>query len=465
MTEPFSAGEPAAIPGYVIGDVIGRGGMGTVYRATAQSDGRPVAIKLLAAGFLNDPAFIARFRREADLQAGLTHPHIVPVLASGEHLGVPYIVMRLVEGPSLRDLIRAHLLEPAQAVVILDGIAAALDHAHAHGVLHRDVKPHNVLVEGGTHGWLADFGLTRLLEDATGLTATGGMVGTFDYLAPEIAQGAPASAASDIYSLAVTTFQAITGRQPFPASNHAGAVIAHVTAERPRASSVHPGLPPAVDEPLQRGMAIDPLGRPATATRLLDDVGRTLGTPLAPGTTGALATEAIDAQASSAGTVAGTAPSPASPRAPDHRRRAIGAALTALGVTAVIVIAVLLATNGSGPSRRPHPPVVDARAAAAAHRTFAEITGGSSHTWSDAQDAGGIAGPQIRSHETVEIRCRLAGWKVPDGNVWWYRIASRPWDGRFYVTGDAFYNGDKPRGSLARTPFYDPRIPICQEKT
>lgn len=265
-----------AIHGYAVEALLGRGGMGVVYRARQLSLGQPVAIKVLSQALRADDGFVTRFGIEARLQANLQHPHIVPVLDGGEGDGVPYLVMRYVDGFSLHELIRAVTLPPEQVIELLSGVASALDFAHARGVLHLDVKPQNVLVEGERHAWLADFGLTRQVGESSGLPA-GAPLGSFDYLAPEMARGEPPVPASDVYSLAVTAFHALTGALPFPAAHRAAAVLAHASAPRPRASACRPALPRALDGVLARGMAIEPAQRQSTPGALLADLRAGLG--------------------------------------------------------------------------------------------------------------------------------------------------------------------------------------------
>jgi serine/threonine-protein kinase len=265
-----------ALDGYALGGLLGSGGMGTVYRARQLSLGRPVAIKVLSEKLRAQPRFVAQFEFEARLQAGLEHPHVVPVIDAGECNGVPYIVMRLVDGYSLRELIRAGALSLTRVIDVLTGVASALDYAHARGVLHLDVKPQNVLVETGRHAWIADFGLTRLQGQPSGLTSTSGLLGSFDYLAPEVARGEPPNAACDIYALAVTAFQTLTGALPFSVARREADVLANGSAPRP-AVSAYGCVPSALDAALRRGMASDPAERQPSAGALIDDLRQAVG--------------------------------------------------------------------------------------------------------------------------------------------------------------------------------------------
>lgn len=264
------------IDGYALGGLLGSGGMGTVYRARQLSLGQPVAIKVLSETLRAQPRFVAQFGFEARLQAGLQHPHVVPVIDAGECDGIPYIVMRLIDGYSLRELIRAGELSLTRVIDLLTGVASALDYAHVRGVLHLDVKPQNVLVENERHAWIADFGLTRVEGQSSGLTSAGGLLGSYDYLAPEIARGEQPNAACDVYGLAVTAFQALTGALPFAVAHSEADVLANGSAPRPAVSS-YGCVPSALDAALQRGMASDPPTRQPTAGALIDDLRQAVG--------------------------------------------------------------------------------------------------------------------------------------------------------------------------------------------
>ena len=194
------------LAGYRIDGVLGQGGMGTVYEATQLSLDRVVALKLLAAHLSNDMAFRARFRREGQVQARLEHPHVVTVYEAGETEQGLFIAMRLVRGRTLKDLINDRELDVPRTLKILAPVAEALDEAHGLGLIHRDIKPQNVLVGRRDHSFLADFGLTKGPTEAS-LTKTGHFVGTFDYISPEQINGQPASAARDVYSLAGVLYE------------------------------------------------------------------------------------------------------------------------------------------------------------------------------------------------------------------------------------------------------------------
>jgi hypothetical protein len=260
---------------YRISGVLGRGGMATVYGARHVDDGRPVALKILTGPLSEDPAFAERFRREGRLQASLEHPHVITVFEAGESEHGLFLAMRPVAGPSLATLVSERTLDAARALALLRQVADALDAAHAAGLVHRDVKPHNVLVGEGDEAFLGDFGLTRL-GGATGITATGKLLGTVAYLAPEVIEGGEAVPASDRYAFAATLFECLTGTVVFPRRNEAAILFAHSNVPPPRISERRDELPAALDETFARALAKDPAQRPLSATELVDEVGERL---------------------------------------------------------------------------------------------------------------------------------------------------------------------------------------------
>jgi CHASE2 domain-containing sensor protein/predicted Ser/Thr protein kinase len=264
--------EPTAIiAGYRIESVVGRGGMGVVYRATQQALERVVALKLIATERAQDPLYRARFERESRLAASIEHVNVIPVYEAGEDDGLLFIAMRLVEGVDLAQVLqREGRLDPARAGRIVGRLAAALDAAHARGLVHRDVKPANVLLtlDDPEHVYLTDFGVAKELGAAGALTRTGGLVGTLDYLAPESIRGEPAGPAGDVYALAALLSECLTGQIPFPRDSEAAKLWAHVNAAPPAPSRQRPDLPGAVDEVIARGMAKDPAERYESATAL-----------------------------------------------------------------------------------------------------------------------------------------------------------------------------------------------------
>ncbi|MFL6119070.1 protein kinase domain-containing protein, partial [Actinophytocola sp.] len=241
---------------------------GEVYRAVDTSDGQPVAVKVLPASA--DRISADRLRREARIIATLTDPHIVTLLDAGDDDGRIYLAMRLVEGADLRRTLAAGRLEPARAVGILGQVAAALDTAHANGVVHRDVKPSNILLgEDGT-AYLTDFGIARPLDpEATRMTVTGGYVGSLDYIAPEQLRGLDVTGAADVYSLACVLHECLTGEVPFPGTDPAAKLAAQLNAKPPAPSVFDPRVPPALDLVVATGMDKDPRRRYGTAGQLM----------------------------------------------------------------------------------------------------------------------------------------------------------------------------------------------------
>lgn len=283
MREPPRAGE--LFEGHEIEGVIGRGGMGIVYRARNVALDRTRAIKVIAPELSADPAYAGRFRRESRLAASVEHPNVVPVHGAGEDDGLLFIVMRLVDGVDLHRLVQDGPLPPSRAVPILRATADALDAAHRAGLVPRDVKPANVLIEsrsGGEHVFLTDFGIAKPTstktaggsdrEPMTAITIEGEVLGTADYVAPEQVEHGVADARSDVYSLACVAFHALTGSPPFRRDTDLATLIAQTKADRPAATDTVPDLPPGVDEALRRGMAIDPDERPQSAGAFINEL-------------------------------------------------------------------------------------------------------------------------------------------------------------------------------------------------
>jgi CHASE2 domain-containing sensor protein/predicted Ser/Thr protein kinase len=277
-TGPRSLQPTAIIAGYRIEQAIGRGGMGVVYRARQLALERPVAIKLIATERAQDPVFRARFERESRLAASIEHPNVIPVYEAGEDDGLLFIAMRLVEGTDLAELLeRAGELEPARTVRLIGQLAGALDAAHAHGLVHRDVKPANVLLTRDEHLYLTDFGVAKHIGAGEGVTQAGQWVGTLDYLAPEQIRGEAVGQSADIYALSGVLHRCLTGEVPYPRENDAAKLWAHVNAPPPAPSRVRPGLPLAIDEVIVRGMAKDPTARFHSAAELASACAQALG--------------------------------------------------------------------------------------------------------------------------------------------------------------------------------------------
>ena len=263
-----------SLAGYKITGVLGQGGMGVVYEATQISLNRTVALKVLAPHLGDDILFRERFVREGQIQAGMEHAHIVTVYEAGTSEHGFFIAMRLIRGPNLKDMIVSRELDPGRTLRILTPISEALDVAHAAGLIHRDIKPQNILVGSMDQAFLADFGLTKASGEKS-LTKTGQFVGTFDYISPEQIKGERATTRSDVYALAAVLYECLSGLVPFPKDSEAAVLYAHMAEDAPKLTEQRPELPATLDEVIAKGMAKDPTERYESGGQLLLDANRT----------------------------------------------------------------------------------------------------------------------------------------------------------------------------------------------
>ncbi len=252
---------------YQLVEQIGQGGMATVYKAFQPSLNRFVAVKILPAYFAHEPGFAERFTREAQAIAQLDHPHILPIYDFGRHGDISYLVMKYVPAGTLRDRLNRPLA-PLEAAELLEQIASALDFAHQRGILHRDVKPGNILID--ERGWiyLSDFGLAKIVESSVQLTGSGVGVGTPAYMSPEQGQGLTVDARTDVYALGVILFEMLTGHVPYEAETPMAVVIKHITDPIPIPRQINPNIPEAVDRVLLKALAKNREDRFASAGRL-----------------------------------------------------------------------------------------------------------------------------------------------------------------------------------------------------
>jgi serine/threonine protein kinase len=258
----------SVIAGYRIDSRIGRGGMGVVYRAHHLSLARRAALKVIAPDLADSSGFRERFSREARVAAALTHPNIVTVYDAGEVDGTLYLAMQYIEGSDLaRMLATEGRLKPYRAIDVCRQIGDALDAAHAQGLIHRDVKPANVLIEG-RNAYLTDFGLTKRLG-GTQVTMAGDVVGTIHYVAPEQIEGREVTARSDIYALGCVLYHCLTGRMPYERDTDVAVIYAHLSEPPPRPSRVRPDLPDGFDDVIARALDKNPERRYQSCSELM----------------------------------------------------------------------------------------------------------------------------------------------------------------------------------------------------
>jgi len=266
------------LAGYRLMGVVGRGGMSVVYRAENPRLGSMVALKVLAPEIASVDLFRTRFLQESRIAASLSHPNVIPIYDMGSHGDLLYIAMRYVNGHDMRDLLRTkRVLHPEEALFLVGQGGRALDYAHRHSLVHRDVKPANLLVEPGVddedsdHVFLADFGITKHALSRTGLTPTGQFMGTLDYVAPEQIQGKEVGNSADIYYLGCVLYEALTWHVPFVKDIDVAVLWAHVEEPPPAASSINPALPAAIDDVLARALMKNPEDRYASCREMVGE--------------------------------------------------------------------------------------------------------------------------------------------------------------------------------------------------
>jgi YVTN family beta-propeller protein len=357
-TPPISAG--SIVAGYRIESVAGQGGMGVVYRATQLGLGRPVALKLIATELAHDVSFRQRFQRESQIAASIDHPNVIPVYEAGESDGSLFLAMRYVDGTDLGALVgREGRLAPERAVRIVAQIAAALDAAHRRALVHRDVKPANVLLAAeDEHVYLTDFGLTKRTTSAAALTRTGMFVGTLDYCAPEQIRGEPADGRADVYALGCVLFRCLTGEAPYERDSDVAKMYAHLNDPIPTVTALAPDVAATLDGVLAKALAKEPDERYSTAGELAQGALSALGASPMPAVAAPVTPPPPSVAGPAPASVAPATPPPppsapsAAPAATDdeplpwaqRHRVAVGGTLAA--VFAIALVAVALSAAG-----------------------------------------------------------------------------------------------------------------------
>ncbi|MGH2522747.1 MAG: serine/threonine-protein kinase, partial [Anaerolineales bacterium] len=250
----LSVGE--TVGAYRVVEQLGQGGMATVFKAYHAALDRYVAIKVLHPAFKEDPTFLARFQREARVVAKLEHPHIVPVYDFAEHKGAPYLVMKFIEGETLKARLSREPLPLSETLLIIEAVGAGLDYAHRQGILHRDIKPSNIMLARDGNIYLADFGLARIAMAGESTLSTDAMLGTPHYMSPEQARGVKdLDPGTDIYSLGVVLYELVVGRVPYSADTPFAIIHDHIYTPLPPPGTVNPNVPESIERALLKALA------------------------------------------------------------------------------------------------------------------------------------------------------------------------------------------------------------------
>ena len=372
---------------YLLLDLLGRGGMGEVWRAHDTVTDRTVAIKLLPQHLSHDEQFQRRFRREALAAARLANPHVIPIHTHGDIDGRLFLEMPMIEGRRLEDVIGEGPMPPSRAVHIIEQLADALEGAHAIGLIHRDVKPSNILLTGNDFAYLIDFGIATMIGD-TRATNTGSMIGSYHYMAPERLAGDDASTHADIYSLACILFECLTGARPFPGESLESQVGGHLGATPPRPSVVRSSVPDAFDAVIATGMAKNPAERYPSVTELA----QAARASVEPSTSSAPSPrhEPLERPVSATVAAAAVAPTQARP-IPDSSSTMVATSGSSrswifIALAAVVIVGVVGATVAFVVAKRGG----DAQSTTApsqsvASTALANVTAGDCLTWTDLQ--------------------------------------------------------------------------------